>query len=215
MIPVNRPVIGYDLEDLREKLGVPVVDACWLFGMSVPKWTRVTRKLANEAVTDAGLALLVRFLDRHPDAYPIPRAPSPDEVFGDINKIRETDMKELGLMMGREASSGYRWLKTRGHTSAVLNRLLYLFREMLFSGRSNKDRTVEVESWREMVSVESKARGVADIWRTGQWTTPAARQASRAAKIAEKEEKAGESKKVAKKVVGKPARAAGKKKKTV
>lgn len=189
MIPATRPVIGYDLGNLREKLGIAVVDACWLFGMSVPKWTRITSKFGTEPVADAGLALLVRFLDKHPDAFPIPRAPSPDEVFKDINKIRETDMKELGLMLGREASSGYRWLKTRGHTSAVLNRLLYLFREMLYSGRSNKDRIVGIDEWREMVAVEAQARGVIDIWRTGQWTTREARLAARTKRAAEKGEK--------------------------
>lgn len=41
-IPFDRPVIGLDLENLRQRLGLKVNDATWFFGMNIISWYKHT-----------------------------------------------------------------------------------------------------------------------------------------------------------------------------
>ena len=176
MIPSHRPVIGADLEDLREKLGVSVADVCWLLGLSVTKWMQVVRHGARDPVKDPTLALLARVLERHAQANPMPRMPSPQEVFQRICDSQPIDKKRMALLFGYEASSGYRWLTARGRCSPTLSRLLYGFARLAGGEAAGLARTLA--AWQRMVEAEAAARGVENLWAAGRWV--AARPAQRA-----------------------------------
>lgn len=160
MIPSNRPVIGHDLEDLREKLALSVTDLCWLFGLSMPNWGKIKRD-GDKPVKDPAVALLARFLDQYPEYCPIPRHPTPQEV---ADLMPELSRKTLGIALGREASAGYRWVVQGGRTSPILNRLMLALSQRL--GRHHKDAWRE---WQKMVATEAEARGVENIWKSGSW----------------------------------------------
>jgi len=160
MIPKNRPVIGHDLEDLREKLALSVTDLCWLFGLSMPNWGKLKRDGENP-VKDPAVALLARFLDQHPEFCPIPRHPDPMEI---AEMMPDLSRKTLGIALGREASAGYRWVVQGGRTSPILNRLM-----LVLSQRYHKSNQSAWQDWQTMVQVEAEARGIDNIWKSGSW----------------------------------------------
>lgn len=172
MIPINRPVLGRDLDDIKLQFGLSTADACWLFGMSITKWTQIARKGANDAVTDPTLALLVRFLDQHPELSVIPKLPDGQEMFDLINSVAPTDQKRFSILMGSEASAAYRWRKIGSRQSPTLLRLMY-YMKMALLGRPDEDRLSLLDTWSKTVEVEGKARGVEDVFHRGRWSVEA------------------------------------------
>jgi hypothetical protein len=67
MIPSNRPVLGRDLDAVRQEFGLLTNDIIWVLSMSITRWMQVVRQAPDEPVKDPTLALLVRFLAQHPD----------------------------------------------------------------------------------------------------------------------------------------------------
>jgi hypothetical protein len=174
MIPTNRPVLGKDLDAIAQQFGMLVSDACWLFGMSITKWMQVVRKAPEVPLRDPTLALLVRFLDAHPELNVIPQFPSAAEMFALVNKVQEVDQKRFSVMFGSEASATYRWLKPGSRMSPAVGRLMY-YMKMAMLAASPEKRSQMLESWRETVQLEGTARGVADIFKSGAWRAKAPR----------------------------------------
>lgn len=167
LIPSGRPVIGRDLEEIKQQFGLTTADACFLFGISITKWTQL-KTAANEPLTDPSLALLVRFLAEHPELSVIPKMPNAIEMFDLFNEILEVDQKRFSIMMGAEASAGYRWRKSNSRQGAALQRLMYYMKLALMS-RTGGDKVQLLDSWCKTVENEGLARGVPDIFRAGQW----------------------------------------------
>lgn len=191
-IPISRPVVGSDLDDVRKMMGISASDACWVFGLSMTKWTELVRKQPDQPLTNPSLALLVRSYDRYPHLCPLPKLPDAEEFSAYVNEIMPIDNKHLSIMMGNEASSAYRWLTQESNTSPVFKRLAHVFMEL---GRSEKFRSKSsrrrlIYEWESMVDAEAKARGRDDIWKRGRWSNhksgvaaaPAAAKATKAAK---------------------------------
>lgn len=168
MIPSSRPVVGRDLEEIKQQFGLSTADACFLFGISITKWTHIVRQGADVPLTDPTLALLVRFLAEHPELSVIPQMPTAAEMFELFNEVLDVDQKRFSLMLGAEASAGYRWRKANSRQSAALQRLMYYMRLALMS-RSSSDRLQLLDGWSRTVASEGAARGVDDIFRAGQW----------------------------------------------
>ena len=178
MIPANRPVLGKDLDSIRQMFGLLTADACWLFGMSITKWMHVVRQAPDEPLRDPTLALLVRFLDQHPEMSVIPKFPAASEMFALINKIQDVDQKRFSVLFGSESSATYRWLKESGsRVSPAVGRLMYYLKMALLSIPPER-RGVMLESWRGTVQVEAGARGVDNIFKSGSWK-PRAEKAPR------------------------------------
>lgn len=175
MIPSNRPVIGADLLDLRERLQLKSQDIAWLLGLSMTKWMMIVNKDRNQPVKDPTLALVVRVLDEFPELNPIPRAPSAAEIMSlaDAEIPKSSDeqefpltKKKLSILFGAEASSGYRWLETDSGISPVLGRLFSLFQR----GNSMAgSRAAFNQRWVDRVETEARARGISEIFRWGRW----------------------------------------------
>jgi hypothetical protein len=167
-IPTNRAVLGKDLDAVRLQYGLLTSDACWLFGLSITKWTQVVRQAGEFPLKDPTLALLVRFLDQHPELSVIPRFPKVDEMFAMVNAIQETDQKRFSVLFGSEASAAFRWLKSDSRQSPAVRRLMH-YMKSAFLARQPERRADLLEKWRATVASEAVARGVPDVFKTGNW----------------------------------------------
>jgi hypothetical protein len=177
MIPDTRPVLGKDLDTVRQQYGLLTSDACWLFGLSITRWMMVVRQAADLPVKDPTLALLVRFLDQHPELSVIPKFPSVAEMYEMVNSIQETDQKRFSVLFGSEASATYRWLKAGSRQSPAVNRLMHYLRVGMLSRQPEK-RADMLEAWRVTVAKEAQARGVPDVFKSGQWNPKGVAEAS-------------------------------------
>lgn len=175
LIPTHRPVIGEDLDTLREQLGLSTMDGCWLYGMSMNKWTETVKKEARATVENVSLALLARELSANPELCPIPAMPSANNIHELIKKCQPlVDKKRLAIMFGCEASSGYRWITKGNKISPVLARLFIVFHHifMVALKRSDSQALSMLADWDSMVTLEANQRGVTDVFSTGRWTVP-------------------------------------------
>lgn len=174
LIPTNRAVIGEDLDALREQLGLSTADACWLYGMSMNKWSKTVKKNARAPLSPS-LALLARELAANPDACPVPRMPSASHIFELIKGQQGgMDKKRMAIMFGCEASSGYRWLTVGSKISPVLARLFTVFHSIYVEAtkRSESKGLSMLQEWDKMVEHEATQRGVPDVFATGRWAAP-------------------------------------------
>lgn len=168
----GRPILGEDLDALREQLGMSTMDACWLYGLSMTKWTLIAkREKAKLPLKNVTLALLVRVLRAYPEVSPVMAAPTAKDVFSAIAETQpELDRKHMAIMFGCEASSGYRWLTTDSEIGPALVRLFKMF--MLFHDEvssSPKKKAELISDWEDMVNTEARARGVRNVFSTGRW----------------------------------------------
>lgn len=184
MIPTNRPVMGKDLEAVAQQFRMLTSDACWIFGLSITRWTQIVRNSPDDPLTDPTLALLVRFLDDNPDLTLLPQFPTAPEMFEEINRIQQIDQKRFAVMFGNESSATYRWLKPGARMSPAVGRLMYYMRMALLSAPPDK-RQKMLEQYRKTVTTEGKARGVSDVFTAGSWNNKAIRDAIAAKKKAE------------------------------
>lgn len=168
MIPTSRPVLGKDLDTVRQQFGLLTADACFVFGLSITRWMQIVRQRAELPVKDPTLALLVRLLDQHPELTVVPRAPTPTELYETVNGFRKVEQKRFALMFGSENSAAYRWLRIDSRVSPAVSRLMLHFNTVLQSG-STKDGVKFLDDWEKVVTAEAAARGAEDVFRTGRW----------------------------------------------
>ena len=175
LIPINRAVIGEDLDALREQLGLSTADACWLYGMSMNKWSKTVKQSARMPLNPS-LALLARELAANPENCPVPKMPSASQIFGLISEHHKgMDKKRMAIMFGCEASSGYRWLTVGSKISPVLSRLFMVFNAIYSEAakRSDSKALSMLQTWDRMVEHEATHRGVPTVFSTGRWTPSA------------------------------------------
>lgn len=170
MLPTNRPVLGKDLDAVRQQFGLLTNDIIWVLGLSITRWMQIVRQAGNEPVKDPTLALLVRFLDQHPELPVVPRHPTPQEMFEMLNEVAEVDPKRFSILFGSEVSAAYRWMRPDARPSSAVNRLMHFMRITMLM-RDTSSRAQLLEDWRKTVDLEARARGSEDIFRTGKWTT--------------------------------------------
>lgn len=167
-IPSSRRVIGRDLKTIKQQFGITTADACFLFGVSITKWTQLVSNKPDEPIKEPTLSLLIRLLAEYPDLSVIPKMPTTEEMFQLFESIGPVDQKRFSLLLGSEASAGNRWRRNGSRPSQTLERLMYYLRLALLS-RSQAERLTLMESWKQTIVDEAVARGVTDILRSGQW----------------------------------------------
>lgn len=171
MIDANRPVRGQDLNDVREKLALSVEDMCWLLGMTMPRWSIMTRdENALNTISDTTVAILVRILDEFPEFNFVPTMPSPQDIFEALVSLDSNiTMKEASILLGREGSSCFHWIK-RGRRAApsVLRLGRILLDQMNGDMRAHKNKFLNY--LRSIVVREANCRGQRDIFGEGSWT---------------------------------------------
>lgn len=169
IIPIDRAVIGRDLDVIRQYFGVLVADMSWLVGQSITRWTTVVRKEGDEPVADPALALLMRVFDVAPHLNPIPQFPSAGEMYAYIRELRpQTTAKEFALMFGAEGTAGYRWQRMGQRVGSNSARLMYYVKKLL---DGSKNPAADLENYIKMVKTEGRVRGVEDLFGAGRWNT--------------------------------------------
>lgn len=169
MIPSNRPVIGQDIDDLRLSYGLSTADACYLFGMTMGKWS-LLKNSSNEPVKDASLALLVRLLDGNPSLFAPPGYPTPHEMKKLLDECQGSPIEQrmLAIMLGNDGSSAYRWLRLGAQQNPSVQRLMLYLEKALLSLPEN-ERAEAIEMWKDIVREEGVARTGKDVLKTGRW----------------------------------------------
>ena len=170
MIPDNRPVLGRDLDAVRQEFGLLTNDIIWVLSMSITRWTQIVRQAPDEPVKDPTLALLVRFLAQHPELAVVPKQPSAAELFALMNEAADVEPKRFATYLGAESSAAYRWMKSDARPSSTVTRLMHFMKTALLM-QDNAGRTQMLEDWRKTVEQEAKARGVDDVFKSGRWST--------------------------------------------
>lgn len=171
MIGKNEPVCGRHMEALRQTLGITVEDANWLFGISMSHWSRVVKQNPDEPIRDITIAIITRYLDKYYDRNFLPVFLEPAQLLPELEKIDpHITRKRFSIMVGKEASSGYRWIVNRGGASPAIRRAGYLIMNLLKEKGS-------IAEWEEMVEEEAAARGKVNIWTEGRWTEKRSRTA--------------------------------------
>ena len=131
MIPSNRPVLGRDLDAVRQEFGLLTNDIIWVLSMSITRWMQVVRQAPDEPVKDPTLALLVRFLAQHPELAVIPKQPTAPEMLAFMNEIADIEPKRFATYFGAESSAAYRWMRPDARPSSTVTRLMHFLKTAL------------------------------------------------------------------------------------
>ena len=169
-IPLDRAVIGRDIEDLRMAYGLSIEDTRSLFGMTVTKWADIVRHNPDSPVRDVSLALLVRLLDMNRELFTPPEYPHPEEMKALFESIYGTELeqKKLSVLLGADGSSAHRWLKA-GSSQNPSVRILMLFLEKRLLSCTPDTRKQVLREWERLVANEGQVRTGKDVFKTGRW----------------------------------------------
>lgn len=169
----SKPVICESLDALRDELGITSMDACWLFGLSMTKWSEMIRKTPSEPIENVTLALLVKALKKYPELSPLPQMPEALSVFESARKFRsDIDSRRFAIMFGCEESTGHRWTSKSAKVTPIVQRLMYVFMKRLTELESSGiDKIHEfLFAWDDIVTLEGRMRGIDDVYKNGRWT---------------------------------------------
>lgn len=171
MLPSHRPVLGRDLDAVRQEFGLLTNDMIWVLNMSITRWTQIVRQAPDEPVKDPTLALLVRFLAQHPELAVVPKQPTAREMFELMNEVADVEPKRFATYFGSEVSAAYRWMRPDARPASTVTRLMHFMKTAMLM-QDMAGRSQMLEDWRKTVEGEARARGVADVFRAGRWSAP-------------------------------------------
>lgn len=165
MIPATRPVCGKDLHEIKQDFGLKTNDILSVLGFSITRWTTIAcdPKESSKPVSDPTLALLVRFLDQHPETEVIARHPKPLEMYELLMEIFDGDSSKLSVtefaaLFGGSTAAGNRWIRPdAGRISPSVTRLMLHMRAALLS-RPKSQRKALVVEWSRLAAQESQVR---------------------------------------------------------
>lgn len=166
-IPLSRPVSGKDLDNIRQTLGISVSDACWVFGITISKWAKLTKN-PTCIIDDPALALLIRMIDSNPVLCELPTYPEPCDVFKNLNDITRIDKKTFSILLGAEKSSAHRWIKQASRPTPPTSRLMHYIAKTV-SAKHHQEKVNFIKFWCEIVHAEALARGAEDVFKEGKW----------------------------------------------
>ena len=184
----HRSAIGADLQVLRELLNVEISDLNFALGLSYPRWLELTQDHPSAPVRDPTLSLLVWAFFTYPDYRFLPQHPDPQAAFerfrdlgqqirhpasrprstgrGNNYPVTLKTMRSFGFMLGRDQGAGKRWLDGHSQLNSVTRRLLYMLDKVC-----EHEQVAGLQQWYERVVMESRWRGIEDLWLEKSWKT--------------------------------------------
>lgn len=174
-VELSRPVLGKDLDVVRNNLGMTIRDATWLFGMNTKSWYDCTRKQDSQDYrvkysgnakygpdlpVDESLALLVRIIDVMPKS--VEHINLRGKPMMDLRaRMTGVSDREFGELLGRDASASYRWFKQGAEANPTVLRLCDILVKWIDQGGNSQSyfgKMRKIEIWRNVVSAEYAAR---------------------------------------------------------
>lgn len=161
-IPLDRPVLGRDLEVFRERLNRTALECCFLLGIPLTTWAEWKRG-EDKPIPNPTAALAIRLYDRFPEL--VPPEPNPGVLRALLTQItgRPISLAELSVLLGREKTSGYRW-QVRGAPSMTVSRLISALIKLLESQGQEG-----LGEYQRLLEEEAAARGISNLMEAGGW----------------------------------------------
>lgn len=172
-IPLTRPVIWQDLEDIRVRNKLTQGDLHDFFGIPQAKWGRIIKNKGpklTDVVKDVTVAMLARVYDMHPNLMPEKKtedlrvfyeklnAMKPERLSGPT-KGKSIKKRHFAVYLGNNSSAGYAWLEQARPASEQV--------QCLIKAVKNAENVFELLE--EITEVEKRTRGV-DPFKTGSWS---------------------------------------------
>jgi hypothetical protein len=164
-LPSDRPLTGEDLSNWRRFKQLSSSDMCWLLGTPSSKWGEMTNK-NKTSVVNPDVEILMRVWDTYPATIPLP----PKITATELRETMDIQMRELGLLLGKEDIAGHRWIKhesgdsSNGQNQTPLTKRLSLAAFVLNQANlTNK--------YLSIVNRVSSLRGIGNILEAGTWKT--------------------------------------------
>ncbi len=180
----DRPIVGRDLLLLQQWLGLDLTELTAALGISPPRWRELTTERPDEPLDDPALALLVWSILTFPAQSYLPVYPEVEEVYATYQQLADTlelpgrrrlsAKKAFSLLLGREGTSGFRWLAPgapRGNARQKTRRLMLVFDAVLRAHGA-----AGLRRWLERVGLEAAQRGI-DLWEQNSWREKSAQPA--------------------------------------
>jgi hypothetical protein len=186
----DRPIVGHDLLVLQQWLGYDNTEMTQALGITPAKWNQLTGERLDQPLDDPTLALLVWAILQFPEQSPLIPYPRVQEVYSVYQRTAEQaastpgprlgSKKAFGLLLGKESTSGFRWLSPQTSPKAAhpqTRRLMLTFVNVLRAHHGPG-----LEQWLARVQLEAAARGIDDLWAQGSWRAPVAKRRAKGAK---------------------------------
>ena len=161
---------------LQQWLGLDLTELTAALGISPPRWRELTTERPDDPLDDPALALLVWSILTFPAQSYLPVYPEVEEVYATYQQLadalelpgrrRLSAKKAFGLLLGREGTSGFRWLAPgapRGNARQKTRRLMLVFDAVLRAHGA-----AGLRRWLERVELEAAQRGI-DLWEQNSW----------------------------------------------
>ena len=162
IIPSDRRVLGRDIELVRQKLGLTVLQMCQIVGVSSITWY-AWRGKPKQPIKTRTAELHLRLLDALPDVAKIPVHPADLKHLLEMHLKRDVTYTEVALLLGVERGAGYSWARGRSVHEQALALTASLMRLLL---------EMPPEAWslyHTLIEQQATLEGT-DIWRTRTWS---------------------------------------------
>ncbi|HIJ61488.1 MAG TPA: hypothetical protein HPQ04_02225 [Rhodospirillaceae bacterium] len=169
----HHPIRVCDVKQLQSMLGICGTEFCWLVGATPCRWSSLQRdwRLTPERLASPPLALLVRWMAKHPADSPSLFAPDPSKFLRKLRgAIGDITAKSFALSLGWDATAGSRWVRRTSPIRPTGRRALGLLDDQ------NPERVAaKWAEWTENAFQEARLRGI-DLNSSLRWRTTAARE---------------------------------------
>lgn len=174
MLKPDKPVRGSDINRVERLLGYSQIDMQWLLGVPPGEYYRLRSETpgddpaSGEGATGLSIsqAMVLRTLADPEADSPIPQAPGIGEFYEFLSKNCNSDFtpRHLGVLLGRDGTAGYRWMRSarNGIQMAIRAegaRWMMLIYHRLKSIRTREDRKLALMEMYEAVIREAELRG--------------------------------------------------------
>lgn len=164
MIPVNKPVTGRDLGDLRLKLGYTTDEMAFLCGVNKNRYHLMVNKEADEPLRSIPTAIMARLLDDDPSLSFLPKFPSPQDLFDEMEPYG-ISKREFSVILGNHGTAMQRWGQSMRRAIPQVYRLALVIQKMMHKKGAGKT----IPYMKGLVDKEASLRGVKDIFSHGRW----------------------------------------------
>mgnify|MGYP006168039201 CR=1 FL=1 len=159
----DQPRTGAYLAQFRQKYGLTVSKMCALFGISTQAKFNSMIKPPGEGHTnllDPAVALVLRLYETHDHLVPLNNELTLENTYRMFQRVFGQDQVNesvFGVLLGRSAASGYRWLGGAGKATPQVGIILERLCHMLNRGFEEPEVCL---LWLDIVHKEYKAREI-------------------------------------------------------